>query len=170
MLFVAATLLSSAFLLQAPAMRTLPAARSAAVMAAGNDAIDFPDLDGSEVRVGIIRARWHDSIGNSLVDGVKAALKECGVPEENIFESEVPGSFELPLASRYLALSGTVDAVVPIGVLIKGARARPAARAARRGVRASPRHSPHALRTPHPPPSQATPSTLRSSPSRRRVP
>ena len=72
------------------------------------------------MRVGIIRARWHDEVGNNLLNGVKQALTESGVKEENIIESEVPGSFELPLASRFLALSGKVDAVVPIGVLVKG--------------------------------------------------
>ena len=77
-------------------------------------------LDGEEVRVGIIKARWHADICDNLVSGAKEALIKCGVKEENIFESEVPGSFELPLASRFLALSGTVDAVLPIGVLIKG--------------------------------------------------
>jgi len=89
-------------------------------MAAGNDAVSFPELDGADVKVGIIKARWHDGIIGSLTDGAKAALIECGVKEENIIETEVPGSFELPLASRYLALSGTVDAILPVGVLIKG--------------------------------------------------
>jgi hypothetical protein len=42
------------------------------------------------------------------------------VKEENIFETSVPGSYELPLAARFLALSGTVDAIVCAGVLIKG--------------------------------------------------
>ena len=63
-------------------------------MATGNDAIDFPELDGSVcasnhpgtvARQGVLRPR----------DGVKTALKECGVPDENLVESEVPGSFEL---------------------------------------------------------------------------
>ena len=40
--------------------------------------------------------------------------------EENIFETSVPGCYELPLAARFLALSGTVDAIVCAGVLIKG--------------------------------------------------
>jgi hypothetical protein len=42
------------------------------------------------------------------------------VEEDNIFETEVPGAFELPLAARFLALTGTVDAIVCAGVLIKG--------------------------------------------------
>jgi hypothetical protein len=55
-----------------------------------------------------------------LVTGCREALKECNVKDENIFETTVPGSFELPLAARFLALSGTVDAIVAAGVLIKG--------------------------------------------------
>lgn len=72
------------------------------------------------MRIGIIRTRWNaDSVGN-LVSGIRSALKECKVDEENIFETSVPGSFELPLAARFLALSGTVDAIICAGVLIKG--------------------------------------------------
>lgn len=56
----------------------------------------------------------------NLVSGAKQALKECKVPEENIFETSVPGSFELPLAAKFLAMSGTVDAIITTGVLIKG--------------------------------------------------
>jgi 6,7-dimethyl-8-ribityllumazine synthase len=98
------------------------AARAVApVMAKGNDAVSFPStLDGSEVRVGIIRARWHEDTIDSLVSGAKSALLETGVKEENIFITDVPGSFELPLATRLLALSGTVDVIIPMGVLIKG--------------------------------------------------
>jgi len=98
------------------------AARAVApVMAKGNDAVSFPStLDGSEVRVGIIRARWHNEIIDSLIDGAKASFKESGVPDDAVIEYEVPGSFELPLAARYMALSGQVDAILPVGVLIKG--------------------------------------------------
>jgi 6,7-dimethyl-8-ribityllumazine synthase len=77
-------------------------------------------LDGSDVRVGIIRTRWNDEHVSNLVKGCKSALKDCKVKDENIFETSVPGSYELPLAARFLALSGTVDAIVCAGVLIKG--------------------------------------------------
>lgn len=39
---------------------------------------------------------------------------------DNIFVKEVPGAYELPYAARLLAMSGTVDAIVCCGVLIKG--------------------------------------------------
>lgn len=72
------------------------------------------------MRIGIIRTRWNDVHVTNLVDGAKRALKECNVDEDNIFETSVPGSFELPLATKLLAMSGTVDAIISAGVLIKG--------------------------------------------------
>ena len=87
---------------------------------AAESEVSFDALDGSEIRVGIIRTRWNEEHVGNLVEGCKQALKECNVKEENIFETSVPGSYELPLAARYLALSGTVDAIVTAGVLIKG--------------------------------------------------
>ena len=90
------------------------------LLQAAESEVSFGKLDGSEVRIGIIRTRWNDEHVTSLVNGAKKALTECNVKEENIFETEVPGSFELPLAAKFLALSGTVDAVICAGVLIKG--------------------------------------------------
>lgn len=40
--------------------------------------------------------------------------------ENNIFIKEVPGAYELPYAAKLLAMSGTVDAIICCGVLIKG--------------------------------------------------
>ena len=120
--------------------------------------VDFPELEGSSVRVGIVKARWHEKIGDALIADAKKAMIKCGVEEENIIESEVPGSFELPLAARFLALSGTVDVILPVGVLIKGdtvrasrQRATPAHTAAAGGaamVTRAERCSPAAVRRP----------------------
>ena len=82
--------------------------------------VDFGNLDGSKVRVGIIRTRWNNEDVTNLVEGARKALKDCDVDDANIFETEVPGSFELPYAAKLLALSGTVDAIICAGVLIKG--------------------------------------------------
>ena len=78
------------------------------------------DLDGSKMRIGIIRSRWNDQHVSNLVSGIREALKDCKVDDDNVFETSVPGSFELPIAARFLALSGTVDAIICTGVLIKG--------------------------------------------------
>lgn len=82
--------------------------------------VDFEDLDGSNVRIGIITTRWNPKVVNALKTGARDTLTELGVKDENIFETKVPGSWELPQAARFLALSGTVDAVLCLGCLIKG--------------------------------------------------
>jgi 6,7-dimethyl-8-ribityllumazine synthase len=81
--------------------------------------MSFPELDGTEVRVGIIKTREYEGMSDALVTDVKAALSACGVNAENVIESEVPDAFQLPLAVRFLAMSGQVDVVVPVGALIK---------------------------------------------------
>lgn len=82
--------------------------------------VSFSELDGTSVRVGIIRTRWNDADVTRLVAGARTALTECKVLDANVFETEVPGSFELPFAAKLLALSGTVDAIICAGVLVKG--------------------------------------------------
>lgn len=54
--------------------------------------------DGSNLRIGIIHARWNDTIIEPLVAGTKAKLTECGVKESNIIVQSVPGAWELPIA------------------------------------------------------------------------
>ncbi|RKP31621.1 Lumazine synthase [Metschnikowia bicuspidata] len=81
--------------------------------------------DGSKLRVGILHARWHAKIIDSLVAGCIKSLKEFGVQEANIFVESVPGSFELPYGTKLLVeqhkrLGTPLHAVIPIGVLIKG--------------------------------------------------
>ncbi|KAL7664152.1 6,7-dimethyl-8-ribityllumazine synthase [[Candida] zeylanoides] len=81
--------------------------------------------DGSTLRIGILHARWNKTIIEALVQGAKSRLLEFGVKADNIIVETVPGSFELPYGTkRFLqkqkALGKPLDAVIPIGVLIKG--------------------------------------------------
>ncbi|EKX40114.1 hypothetical protein GUITHDRAFT_154245 [Guillardia theta CCMP2712] len=82
--------------------------------------ISFPQLDGKGMRVGIVSTRWNAEVVNKLKDGARAGLKECQVEDSNVVEFEVPGSWELPLACRYMAQTQKVDAIIAIGVLVKG--------------------------------------------------
>ncbi|KAK6460891.1 6,7-dimethyl-8-ribityllumazine synthase [Scheffersomyces coipomensis] len=81
--------------------------------------------DGSNLRIGILHARWNKEIIQALVEGAKKRLLELGVKPENIIIETVPGSFELPFGSKlfhdkYKKLGKPLDAIIPIGVLIKG--------------------------------------------------
>ena len=85
------------------------------------EGISFPtSLNGSDVRVGIIMARWNADIIGGLYKGVNESLIACGVKPSNIFSTYVPGAYELPVTARLLAMSKRVDVIVCLGCLIKG--------------------------------------------------
>ncbi|ADG74758.1 6,7-dimethyl-8-ribityllumazine synthase [Cellulomonas flavigena DSM 20109] len=74
------------------------------------------DLDGRGLRVVVVAASWHTTVMDGLVAGARRALAEAGV--EDVTVVRVPGSFELPVAAQRAA--GTADAVVALGVVIRG--------------------------------------------------
>ena len=74
----------------------------------------------AKTRIAVIRTMWNSEMVDALADGNTAALLKAGVLAENITQHSVPGCYELPIAAKKLAASGTVDAVVCIGLLIKG--------------------------------------------------
>jgi len=85
--------------------------------------IALPDLEHiSKLRVGVIRTIWNDSLVSSLSAQCKQALLDAGIAPSNIVADiyDVPGAFELPFAAQRMAASGTVDAIICFGVLIKG--------------------------------------------------
>ncbi|OIW34993.1 6,7-dimethyl-8-ribityllumazine synthase [Coniochaeta ligniaria NRRL 30616] len=65
--------------------------------------------DGSALRVGIVHARWNDTIIQPLLEGTKAKLLACGVKESNIVVETVPGSWELPIAVQRLYAASQVQ-------------------------------------------------------------
>jgi 6,7-dimethyl-8-ribityllumazine synthase len=76
--------------------------------------------DGTGLRVLILHAAFNTKIVDGLVAGARAELLHLGVAEAGITAVEVPGAFELPLAARAAAHSGRFDAIVALGVVIRG--------------------------------------------------
>jgi len=72
--------------------------------------------DGTGLKITIVAGQWHEEITNGLLAGAHRALAEAGA---EVTEVRVPGSFELPVASR-AALDAGADAVVALGVIIRG--------------------------------------------------
>lgn len=75
---------------------------------------------GSGSRFAVIVSRWNDFLTSKLLDGALDALESHGVAESDVEIFKVPGSFELPLTSLKVAKSGRFDAVISIGVVIRG--------------------------------------------------
>lgn len=75
------------------------------------------ELDGQGLRVGIIASQWHEVIMNGLIDGAIRGCDQAGTTYELI---RVPGAFELPLGAQLAARSEKFDALVALGVVIRG--------------------------------------------------
>jgi 6,7-dimethyl-8-ribityllumazine synthase len=87
---------------------------------AGHGAPAIGAIEGAaELKVAVIAAQWHTQVMDGLLDGARRALADSKVPEENVTELRVPGTFELTAAAARLANAG-FDAIVALGVVIRG--------------------------------------------------
>jgi 6,7-dimethyl-8-ribityllumazine synthase len=72
----------------------------------------------SGVSVMVVAASWHEQVMNGLLAGALRACAGYGIARPSVIR--VPGSFELPVAAARSARSGRFDAVVALGVVIRG--------------------------------------------------
>jgi 6,7-dimethyl-8-ribityllumazine synthase len=77
-------------------------------------------LQGASLRIAVACSRFNREVTELLAEGALRRLLELEVPENGIDEVWVPGAFELPLAARVFALSGSVDAIIGLGAVIRG--------------------------------------------------
>ena len=77
-------------------------------------------LDADGLRFAIVASRWNDFIVNRLITGAMDALERLGAGHDSITILRVPGSFEMPLAAKRIAASGDYDAIICLGVIIRG--------------------------------------------------
>lgn len=71
-------------------------------------------------RFAIVVSRWNDVYTSRLAEGARKALSERGAANEDVVTFHVPGAFELPLACREAAMHREYDAVIALGVVIRG--------------------------------------------------
>ena len=78
-------------------------------------------LGGADLRVAVVVARFNELVSERLLAGAQDALRRHEVPESSVDVVWVPGSFEIPLVARRLAVSGRYDALICLGAVIRGA-------------------------------------------------
>lgn len=71
-------------------------------------------------RVAIAVGRFNEIVTRRLLAGATEGLRAHGVADEDVDIAWVPGAFELPVVARRLAGSGTYDAVICLGAVIRG--------------------------------------------------
>ncbi len=75
-------------------------------------------LDGSELHIAIVVARFNEDVTNRLLRGAQEALRSHGVEDPDLYW--VPGSLDLPVTALALAEKGEHDAIVCLGCVIRG--------------------------------------------------
>ncbi len=78
------------------------------------------DLTLSGGRFGLVLSRFNGYIGESLLQGAVDTLLRHGAKASDLTVVRVPGAFELPLALKRLAASKRYDALIALGVVIRG--------------------------------------------------
>ncbi len=71
-------------------------------------------------KIGIAVSAWNSEITDALLAGAQSTLLAAGIRKRNIVLYRVPGSFELPLAAKWLTEQKGIDGVVAIGCVIQG--------------------------------------------------
>jgi 6,7-dimethyl-8-ribityllumazine synthase len=77
-------------------------------------------LDGRDLRIGIVQARFNRGITDRIVAACRAELSVLGVKGDAVTHIDVPGALELGVALTALADSDDFDALVAIGCVIRG--------------------------------------------------
>ena len=80
--------------------------------------------DASNLRIGIVVARFNDLVTNRLLSGCLDCLERHGIDtkesSDQLDVAWVPGSFELPLVSQSLATTGKYEVLISLGAVIRG--------------------------------------------------
>ena len=77
-------------------------------------------LDGRDLRIGIVRARFNAELTDTVARACSAELLALGVAPADITEVSVPGALEIGAALNALADADEHDALVAIGCVIRG--------------------------------------------------
>jgi 6,7-dimethyl-8-ribityllumazine synthase len=77
-------------------------------------------LDGHDLRVGIVQARFNDDITSRMAQACIDELVKLGVQAKHIQHVTVPGALEVPVALQAMADSERFDALVALGCIIRG--------------------------------------------------
>lgn len=77
-------------------------------------------VSAADMSFALVVSRWNAAFTTRLETGARAALNDADVGDERVEVLRVPGAFELPLACLEAAKSGRFDAVIALGVVIRG--------------------------------------------------
>lgn len=77
-------------------------------------------LSASKAKIAVIVAQFNEYFTEKLLDGALDTLVRHGVKPSSIDVYYVPGAFEIPLVVKRVLCKGRADAVITLGMVIKG--------------------------------------------------
>ncbi|HZP86452.1 MAG TPA: 6,7-dimethyl-8-ribityllumazine synthase [Burkholderiales bacterium] len=90
-------------------------------MARYDDILELdPELDGAQLRIGIVMSRFNLDVCEGLLAACTAELRKHGVLPANMLLVTVPGALEIALAAQKMASSARFDAICALGAVIRG--------------------------------------------------
>lgn len=84
------------------------------------------ELDISELtlpnplKIAVIRSLWNDRITSALLADCLSVLQQAKIASDDIYQLEVPGSYELVAAARMMLDHEKVDVIIALGCVVKG--------------------------------------------------
>jgi len=78
------------------------------------------NLDGTDMRIGIVLSRFNKEVGDGLLSACLAELAKRGVASDAITLATVPGALETPVVLHQMADSQQFDALIALGAIIRG--------------------------------------------------
>lgn len=79
------------------------------------------NLVGEGKNIAIVLGRFNSFLGEQLLEGARDCLLRHNIADEQITLARVPGSFEIPITVTKLISTDKYDAIIALGVLIRGA-------------------------------------------------
>lgn len=89
-------------------------------MALSKNKTSLPKNSAEGKRFAIVVSRYHEELTKELLSAAEDALKSLGAKSEAITVFWTPGAFEIPMAARAISEHHNVDAIICLGVILKG--------------------------------------------------
>jgi len=78
------------------------------------------NLGGAGLRVAVVASRFNEDFCERLLAGALAELAALNVAASDVTTLRVPGALEIPIALQWLAQTSRYDAMIALGVVIRG--------------------------------------------------
>jgi 6,7-dimethyl-8-ribityllumazine synthase len=75
---------------------------------------------GEGRHVAVVVSRFHEHVTGRLLEGARDGLRSHGVADDAVDVAWVPGAFEIALVAKRMALTGSYDAVICLGAIVRG--------------------------------------------------